>query len=70
MLNKKSAAKVLHQTAKTCQYVKENAENVIFSAFLYDLWGMDSVFTIILLGLAPFLLSLLLFREKKGASCM
>jgi len=34
-------------------YIK-NAENVIFSAFLYDLWGMDSVFTVILLGLAPF----------------
>ena len=45
-------------------YIK-NAENVIFSAFLYDLWGMDSVFTIILLGLAPFLLILLLFRKKK-----
>ena len=26
----KSAAKVLHQTAKTCQYIKENAKNCIF----------------------------------------
>ena len=50
-------------------YIK-NAENVIFSAFLYDLWGIDSVFTMILLDLLLFLLSLLLFREKKGASCM
>ena len=45
-------------------YIK-NAENVIFSAFLYDLWGIDSVFMVILLGLAPFFVSLLLFREKK-----
>ena len=46
-------------------YIK-NAENVIFSAFLYDLWGMDSVFTVILLELAPFLLSLLLFCKKRS----
>ena len=26
----KSAAKVLHQTAKTCQYVKENAKKMHF----------------------------------------
>ena len=24
--------------------MQKNAENVIFSAFLYDLWGMDSFF--------------------------
>ena len=24
--------------------MQKNAENVIFSAFLYDLWGIDSVF--------------------------
>jgi hypothetical protein len=28
----KSAAKVLHQTAKSCQYVKENYKKCIFSA--------------------------------------
>ena len=50
-------------------YIK-NAENVIFSAFLYDLWRMDSVFTVILLGLAPFFVEFAAFCEKKGASCM
>jgi len=33
---------------------KKNHCQSDFSAFLYDLWGMDSVFTMILLGLAPF----------------
>ena len=41
-------------------YIK-NAENLIFSAFLYDLWGMDSVFTMILLELAPFLVKFAAF---------
>ena len=30
MRNKKSAAKVLYQSAKTCQYVKENYKKVHF----------------------------------------
>ena len=30
MRNKKSAAKLLHQTAKTCQYLKKNAKKIFF----------------------------------------
>ena len=35
MRNKKSAAKVLHQTAKTCQYLKENYKKMHFF-LIYD----------------------------------
>jgi len=38
MRNKKSAAKVLHQTAKTCQYLKEFYKKMHFFVFfsIYD----------------------------------